>query len=241
MPKDLYGSARAKVARAKKLAGHLRAEVEAYDGARLCAIQADPNTIHWQLQVRENPHDSYATAFGDIVHNLRAALDHVAVAAVASAGGNTKGVYFPIADKADTLDDAIKDKKFSRATPEAQALLRSLRPYRGGDRALRALHDLDVVDKHKDLIRLSAAARQTVSMQVGGVFLAGNRFSLRDGAVFLAHPGTGAAALAPLPVTVEAVLGQEEALGGLAGQEMLPAVDSLVELVDGIVEAFAAL
>ena len=43
-------------------------------------------------------------------------------------------------------------KNFDRAGPDAVRLLRTYRPCTGGNATLRALHDLDVQDKHQAFI-----------------------------------------------------------------------------------------
>jgi hypothetical protein len=91
-------------------------------------------------------------ALGDAVHNLRAALDLMACDIVRLNGKSTRDVYFPFSFNAAELDKQVKEKNFDRAAPEAQDLLRNkIKPYKenGGNVALRAIHDLDVADKHR--------------------------------------------------------------------------------------------
>jgi hypothetical protein len=86
---------------------------------------------------------------GDIIHNLRAALDLAACDLVRIRGESDRGVYFPFCDSPEDLRDMIKRKRFNRAGRNAVALLHELRPYRNGNSALRAIHDLDIQDKHQ--------------------------------------------------------------------------------------------
>ena len=104
-----------------------------------------------KVVVRGSPRD-FGLIVGDAVHNLRAALDLLAVEVVARNGGNTKNVYFPFADAAENLDEMIKRRNFHRASIEDQAALRQLRPFTGGNSLLRSLNDLDIQDKHHSLI-----------------------------------------------------------------------------------------
>lgn len=94
----------------------------------------------------------YSVTVGDAVHNLRAALDLLAVEVVDRNGGNTKSVYFPFADSAESLDGIIRRRNFHRASGADLRTLRELEPYVGGNRLLRSLHDLDIQDKHHSLI-----------------------------------------------------------------------------------------
>lgn len=104
-----------------------------------------------EMVVRGSPKD-FGAIVGDAVHNLRTALDLLAVELVGRNGKNTKNVYFPFADSAANLDDMIKRRNFHRASSSDQELLRSLQPYAGGNHILRSLHDLDIQDKHHSLI-----------------------------------------------------------------------------------------
>jgi hypothetical protein len=104
-----------------------------------------------KVVVRGSPED-FGLIVGDAVHNLRAALDLLAVEVVARVSGNTKNVYFPFADSAGALDEMIKRRNFHRASSVDQDIVRQLQPFIGGNHLLRALHDLDIQDKHHSLI-----------------------------------------------------------------------------------------
>jgi hypothetical protein len=100
-----------------------------------------------------------SSIIGDLVHNLRSALDLLACDLVSLNGKSPKGVYFPFCKCAADLPQAIKDKNFDRASPAAIAALTKLGPYKGGNDALRAIHDLDIQDKHRTIIPAILAAR----------------------------------------------------------------------------------
>ena len=107
-----------------------------------------------QVQVFGTPRDA-DLAVGDAIHNLRAALDLAAVEAVRCGGGSGNGVCFPFCEGADELEETMRARKFHRASAAVQDLIRKLRPYSGADSALRALHDLDIADKHHSLIQIA--------------------------------------------------------------------------------------
>lgn len=96
---------------------------------------------------------------GDAIHNLRTALDLLACDVVRLNKQSAKGVYFPFADSEAGLAEMIVRKKFSRASEDAQRLLKTIQPYRGGNELLRALHDLDVMDKHQLIIPMGSQSR----------------------------------------------------------------------------------
>ncbi len=81
-------------------------------------------------------------------------------------GHSDKDVYFPFSDSKESLDDAIKRRSFHKAGPDAVALLREFAPYRGGNVALRAIHDLDIQDKHTGILIVGQAYRVEVKVLI---------------------------------------------------------------------------
>jgi hypothetical protein len=104
------------------------------------------------LRAKEKLPNRLAAIVGDAVHNLRTALDYLAVDLVALNSQSTKGVYFPFCESADGLEAMIKERHVDRASEKVVNEIRLLKPYRGGNDALRAIHDLDIIDKHKLLM-----------------------------------------------------------------------------------------
>lgn len=176
-------------------------------------------------------------AAGDAIHNLRSALDIMAGDVVQASGQSRKGVYFPFAGGAAELDGQIKQKQFHRAAPEAINLLKSLEPYKGGNIALRALHDLDVTDKHNFIIP-SAQAHQ-MNIEGPGFRLQGCTFG--GNAVDISLDDRASGEVTPLnisKVTPKLMFAHNVPL---AGQEVIPTLHSLADLTLSIIEAFAAL
>jgi len=123
--------------------------------------------------------EDFSLIVGDVVHNLRTALDLLAVEVVGRNGGNTKGVYFPFAGSAEDLDIMIVRRNFDRASTADQDLVRSLRPYTGGNYLLRSLHDLDIQDKHHSVIpHTSLVTTPKISVKLDS---AGNPIGFREG------------------------------------------------------------
>jgi hypothetical protein len=105
--------------------------------------------MEWQNQPAP---EVTAAILGDIFHNLRSALDLMACELARKNSGSDDEVYFPFAINAAELDRII-EKRFGKAGPAAVKLLReTIKPYRGGNDMLRAIHDLNVQDKHRMLI-----------------------------------------------------------------------------------------
>ncbi len=93
---------------------------------------------------------------GDIIHNLRASLDHVywdCTNAHARSEGERKNIQFPITKNEKALKESILPGLPKRVSESFANALDSLKPYReNGNKFLCAIHDLDVIDKHKLLI-----------------------------------------------------------------------------------------
>lgn len=112
----------------------------------------DAGMVYREVHVTEPIPYHLAAVVGDFIHNLRTALDLLACDLVRMEGKGVDNVYFPFAKNADDIDLMIERRNFNRAAPEVVEHLRRLKPYVGGNAALRGVHDLDVIDKHQALI-----------------------------------------------------------------------------------------
>jgi hypothetical protein len=141
---------------------------------------------------------------------------------VRAAGQSDKDVYFPFSNSAQELNEMILRRHFDRAGADAVALLQSIQPYRNGNAALRVIHDLDVHDKHRALIvNVMCVASPIVQMwDDDGTMnprVIGNPSCPTE--IKLAFPGETSS----------------------QPRELVPTLHELVQLVEGIVEAFRAL
>lgn len=233
-----FHSARTKIARARKLTQELGASISEFKGT---VLNPERKGKDLALVIRlRSPLPDVAGVLGDAIHNLRAALDHMAVSVVALNGKSPNGVYFPFAHTADDLPEQIKRKNFHRAPQEAQELLVSLRPYTGGNLMLRALHDLDVLDKHNDLIPTYSGAVQKVPLHLpNGGLIASNTFSpVEEGRGAILLGGGAKLKIPPMPMGLVANFPRE---GPFPYKEIVPTLTSLAQMVSGIVDAFEAL
>ena len=108
------------------------------------------------LQVLDPPPDHLSHIIGDCIHNLRAALDHLALelAIVHKRGKVSKAIEhdsaFPIQRRRNPKDLKCKLRGID---PRARAIIEGLQPYERGDRFrgdyLWQLHWLDIEDKHR--------------------------------------------------------------------------------------------
>jgi hypothetical protein len=112
-------------------------------------FESNPPQIHlaWKGLSRE-----VGAVLGDAIHNLRASLDLMASELARIRGVSDRNVYFPFAANAENFPKAIKDRNFTKAGADAVDLLHTFSPYCGGNELLRAIHDLDIEDKHTALL-----------------------------------------------------------------------------------------
>jgi len=111
----------------------------------------------------------------------------------------------------------IKEKHFDRAGPIAVELLRRLKPYADGNTSLRAIHDLDLQDKHHKLI------------PVGQSYFSPVWRMLKDA-------GQPEIQLVCQEITGYSLVFPPDC--ALAGERVIPTFEKLVDLVDGILVAF---
>lgn len=145
---------------------------------------------------------TFGVIIGDAIHNLRSALDLMAVD-LARANGHTSrsalnDTYFPISKDRTQFESSGK-KKIKKLSFAAQRAIEELEPYRGGKtEALYQLHHLDIADKHASLVPVGAAyvspqpsfrmdhdgSPLTGYFEIGGcVQLADPPYPLKDGSV----------------------------------------------------------
>jgi len=109
---------------------------------------------------------------GAYLHCLRTALDILATALCRRHGaGREDEAYFPIArDDAAFAAGTYKGHKFIQRLPdEVRDRIKSLKPYRGGDPYLWALHHLDLVRKHRQLLTVAISPKSFWIMGPGQI------------------------------------------------------------------------
>lgn len=104
-----------------------------------------------------------AAIIGDIIHNLRTALDHVywdIISQFVPDEEDRRRVQFPFARKRGGFNGALKTRFAGRAGTGFVSALFGLQPYAEGARndLFYLIHDLDLIDKHKLLIPTSNIA-----------------------------------------------------------------------------------
>ena len=246
---------RAKIARAKKHLGDLADIAQAIRHGRIKPytavrqFQPDGKLLIGAKKVEGIPGD-IALIFGDLVHNLRSALDILVCDLIRK---NREPVPdeagFPIVDRPDQLGNRAQ-KKMKGSGHAAKEAVRRLQPYEAGNRDLWVLHQLDIRDKHNILLTVQSDAsgldfrgvKSNIKlMQEDGTLLAGlgpfkstrpNR--VKDGDIILGP-------VDPLEPDDEVAIGFAIAIdepGIVDCEPFIPLGQKLVDLVEGIVVAF---
>ncbi len=157
-----FSDARAKIKRANKHIADLEHRLAEIPDSRRSSVEIDPNTRYKSLKhdiVDERWVTDVPLLIGDVVHNLKCALDYswLEVVKVVVPSAVDKFAKFPVRETRDELQTAMEGRKIQEASPELFTLmLDNIRPYKGGDFAIWTLHDLDIMDKHRLLIPVTA-------------------------------------------------------------------------------------
>jgi hypothetical protein len=151
-----------KIARGRQHAAELNTKLAAYLKTDPCAVllesHVDTGEKRVALKWRNKTYvpQAFSSIFGDAVHNYRTALDILANELVALGGVQPKKVYFPFGKDAVGFEAELKAKMGQAADP-IKDIIRSFKPYTGGNDWLRAMHDLDIGDKHITIMKVGTA------------------------------------------------------------------------------------
>lgn len=119
----------------------------------------------WEVAVTAEPAKNLPLLSGQIINNIRAALEYVAFQIYLVAGGEPDGkraesVAFPIVNTESPWDSVVR-RKVPGVWPEAADRLKAAQPFSQEGKeanALRTLRGLGGTDKHRNLVLCAAAA-----------------------------------------------------------------------------------
>jgi hypothetical protein len=256
MPHPL-SSVRITIDRAKKHLRDLDDAIRAFERreSHFVSMKTDPHFGYeiYCFREREPIPGDWGAIVGDCVHNLRSALDHLAVALVKQNGGKpTKYTSFPIGSDASYFASS-GIFRIKGASTRAIELVSGLKPYKGGYDALVRLHDIDVADKHLLLIPV-ARAQKTFTFKHGIVQIGTERypptpeltgppidrkFPLKDGDELLSY---NRAKGPDIDDNTYFKFGFEIAFGEgqiFDGEAVVPTLTQLIDQTEGVVAIFA--
>ena len=121
-------------------------------------LDAESGTTVVSVEIREHVPDSWGPILGDVLHNFRSSLDHLAYALTVAEQGAPlspeleRQTEFPIFSTKDGFDK-FGSPAIRGMSQQAQSTIEELQPYqRGADWALDPLwllHELSNIDKHR--------------------------------------------------------------------------------------------
>jgi hypothetical protein len=184
---------------------------------------------------------------GDVIHNIRSALDHLAYQLVYANGNiHTRQTAFPIGESA-TEYHAQRGRRVKGMAQSAIDAIDAAEPYKGGQgERLWAIHYLDIADKHHALlITLICMPRMVTQFSAHWVLNPGHRaprFSLpnsrkplKDGDVFFTcEPGLEN----ETKVTFDVTFTEPEVV---KGEPLFEFLKQATDLVDGLILGFKPL
>ncbi len=172
-----------KIDRAKQHLEELQKEIDTFFKLQPYKISTkrDPQTkrlIYYLTDVMSVP-DKIALISGDIVQNLRSALDHLAYGLFIKENNGTvsaRHIYFPIENDFQTYENE-KLRKTKGISSEKVKLIDSTRPYKGGNDLLWAIATLNNTDKHRLLITVGSTFG---SVDIGALMIDQMRKIMKD-------------------------------------------------------------
>lgn len=245
MRKPDFSGASLKVLRAKRHISDLDAELTRYFSryphgvTQLADLEKD--RFGWLItEIKPLPRH-FPLLVGDAVHNLRSSLDYL-IAAIAAANGRTfRDTSFPIVKRKADLPARLK-KDVRKAGPIAQKLVRDVKPYQRGNRALYAIHQLDLIDKHQLIVPVATVQDVTLST---GLF-DGKPLMVASGRLYSFHRKTQ---FIPAPKGCEFDIPHNIRFSGdivfargrpLSGQSCIAALNMLADETSSVIHRFEA-
>ena len=160
-----FESAAIKINRARKHLADLRSEISSFfgRGGVYVALEIpgefnrEPSfeTAAFIYHENEPIPVEWSATIGDVIHNLRSALDLIACHVHRITKGNPKdigGVQYPFCSSKAELSENIRKRRLGHIGRDFLSVIEETAPYPGGNDGLRAIHDLDIMDKHRTLV-----------------------------------------------------------------------------------------
>jgi hypothetical protein len=174
---------------------------------------------------------------GDAVHNLHSALDLAACEMVTMTGKRPSNqLYFPFGETRRDLETTLNKEIKAAGTDIVNLILDVIKPYKGGNDPLYALHRLDIDDKHRILIpTISIASLVNVNVRAGPITMNDCTLSVGPGGILnlLQMPGPFEMQGSGKPIF--SVLFDKGQI--FEGQPIVPTLHQLSEIVSGVIEA----
>jgi hypothetical protein len=124
------------------------------EDVELKGSKCDPPVDSVEVEVTQDLPSEIPLIIGDVVHNLRSALDLAMCESVQEFGGTLhRHTHFPIRETRQEVVSAVKKGAVDGVPVDfITFLIECIQPYRGGNDTLYTVHDLAVRDKHRMII-----------------------------------------------------------------------------------------
>ncbi|SDA99353.1 hypothetical protein [Mesorhizobium qingshengii] len=233
-----FESSYLKVERSKIHAEQFKSSIAEFFATNPYRAVIDPNSTNASKQLIieqiEPTPKTLPLIIGDVIHNLRSALDHLASDLVLFKKASLDSVYFPTGVDKDGYHNALT-KPIRKAGLDAIKRLAKVEAYYGGNGAIiRALHDLDVADKHRAIVPTLNRALVTNIRAVGGgydLFFAGITLPVVNGRASLLKDYVG----------VDIQFDEAKPLDVSFGEPPLIASESIGETLEKMTKAVVAI
>jgi hypothetical protein len=153
---SLYFPAQIKLGRARHHLGNLTKGINEFLARRpfRLVMRVDPKLREAALHTKaiEQIPSDFPLIIGDTIHNLRSALDITMYALASPRAKVPEKIAFPFAKSETGLDGSIGRAQASYAGTKVVEAIRQIRPFPGGNDTLCAIHDLNILDKHRLLV-----------------------------------------------------------------------------------------
>jgi hypothetical protein len=250
---NVFDSPKLKISRASAHIEELAKEISDFFESNqyrfITEKDADPVFSVIKLQDGGPLPEKISLIIGDVVHNLRSALDHLACGLIirkegSQALGSLRDVYFPITKDMATFEKKVKDVNgILRAGNDVVDAVRALKPYGCGNDGLATLHDLDNRDKHRLIIPIAeATVSSNLSIVVGSpdggtfTFFIGSDEHVDFDEVLWRGPSDSFVFRGNFPpISLDVALHPSM---GFAGRRITPWLSSLAKYLEDVVKAF---
>jgi len=250
MELPIFEAPKCKIKKARRHIGELQCGVAQFIARNpyRVVVERDRKTLDdlFVIRVQDRIPDDFAAIIGDAIHSLRAALDLLACDLVRVNGGDVEDVYFPFCRNGNDFENIIKERHIDRASPDIVDKFRSLEPYKGGNDALFAIHDLAISDKQKILnpfFYFTGIPNCLIARPDGSPFFSMTSCwigPIKDGLTIYRFPRRvlqGVKIGQQFTASFEITFGDGQAFHR---QSIIPTLYQLTGLVDGIVKTFEA-
>lgn len=156
---DGLNDLRLKIERANQHIKDVDVAIREFGNSHVIVREMEPDGIHEAIKLRIAPiPEMLPVVIGEAIFQLRSTLDILAWHLAKMAGAKSLDrVYFPIAKSLEIFESKSFQGKIKEFSPEALDFIRGLRPYKGGNDLLWALHDIRNKDTHRHLSAIAFA------------------------------------------------------------------------------------